>query len=87
MDNECHANICVFVQNSPDPPPPLFITLKTSFIEVYKSEKSEFDVKMLSEYAPPNNSSPPTFISSFILGNIIRMLSRSKKMAYFVIET
>ena len=20
MDNECHANICVFVQNSPDPP-------------------------------------------------------------------
>ena len=21
MDNECHANICVFVQNSPDPPP------------------------------------------------------------------
>ena len=23
MDNECHANICVFVQNSPDPPPPL----------------------------------------------------------------
>ena len=22
MDNECHANICVFGQNSPDPPPP-----------------------------------------------------------------
>ena len=22
MDNECHANICVFVQNSPDSPPP-----------------------------------------------------------------
>ena len=20
MDNECHANICAFVQNSPDPP-------------------------------------------------------------------
>ena len=23
MDNECHANICVFVQNSPNTPPPL----------------------------------------------------------------
>ena len=24
MDNECHANICAFVQNIPDPPPPYF---------------------------------------------------------------
>ena len=23
MDNECHANICVFVQNSPNPPSPI----------------------------------------------------------------
>ena len=30
--------------------------------EVYKSEKSEFALKTLSEYAPPNNSSPPTFV-------------------------
>ena len=32
MDNECHANICVFVQNNPDPsaPPPLLTKITSA---------------------------------------------------------
>ena len=36
MDNECHANICVFVQNSPDPPPPP----KSVYINAFEKAKS-----------------------------------------------
>ena len=40
--------------------PKLF--LKSSFIEVYESDKLEFESETLANYAPPNNSSPSTFI-------------------------
>ena len=39
-----------------------FIILKSSFIEVYESDKLEFESETLTNYAPPNNSSPSTFI-------------------------
>ena len=36
------------------------------FIEVYESDKLKFESETLANYAPPNNSSPSTFIYLYI---------------------
>ena len=56
MDNECHANICVFVQNSPDPPIYTFWSYDSHRDRVIKSLKFETNVNVhscLSPVAPP----------------------------------